>query len=248
MADQRWETAELHAPPNGDQRWETTEFYDSDEATGAEQLVQFLNENRQGPGEASATLRHGSAGLLYLTPGSLGTSTSQTWIYKELPASDGTAAAVQLLNGEPRQGPGEASASLRGDGSVGLVLLAPGSQGTGTEYAWWPFEANADGAHQVVQALNENRLGPGQASVTARSDGSAAAIFLLPGSLGSTPQTWLTSEFATAKDAVDFLNGLPGLDQPGPGGAVAWLPGGSPVLGSSAVLFYLANEEITNPL
>ena len=239
MADQRWETAELHTPPNGDQRWETTEFKDSDEATGAEQLVQFLNENRLGPGEASATLRHGSAGLLYLTPGSLGTSTSQTWIYKELPAS--AAAAAQLLNGEPRQGPGEASASLRSDGSVGLVFLAPGSQGTGTEYAWWPFEANADGAQQVVQFLNESRLGPGQASVTARGDGSAAAILLLPGSLGSTPQTWLTSEFGTAKEAVDFLNGLPGLDQPGPGGAVAWLPGGS------ARLFYLANEEIIHP-
>jgi hypothetical protein len=238
MADQRWETAELHTPPNGDQRWETTEFKDSDEATGAEQLVQFLNENRLGPGEASATLRHdGSAGLVYLAPGSLGTGTAQTWIHQEL--SD-TAAAVQFLNANGL-GPGEASASLRGDGSVGLVFLAPGSQGTGTEYAWWPFEANADGAQQVVQFLNESRLGPGQASVTARGDGSAAAILLLPGSLGSTPQTWLTSEFGTAKEAVDFLNGLPGLDQPGPGGAVAWLPGGS------ARLFYLANEEIIHP-
>jgi hypothetical protein len=236
MADQRWETAELHTPPNGNQRWETTEFYDSDEAAGAEQLVQFLNENRLGPGEASATLRHGSAGLLYLTPGSLGTSTAQTWFHQEL---SNTAAAMQFLN-ENGQGPGEASASLRGDGSVGLVFLAPGSLGTGTEYSWWPFEADADGAQQVVQALNENRLGPGQASVTARSDGSATALFLLPGSLGSTLQTWLTSEFATAIKAVDFLNG-PGLDQPGPGGAVAWLSGGS------AVLFYLASEEIIHP-
>jgi len=37
---------------------------------------------------------------------------------------------VQLLNGADSQGPGEASASLRGDGSAGLIFLAPGSQGT----------------------------------------------------------------------------------------------------------------------
>ena len=54
MTDQRWETAELHAPPNGDQRWETIEFYPpvgAEQPNGAEQLVQFLNENRLGPGE-----------------------------------------------------------------------------------------------------------------------------------------------------------------------------------------------------
>ena len=50
--------------------------------------VNFLNEPaRQGRGEASATLRNdGTAGLLWLEPGSLGDSTAQTWQYQEFPA------------------------------------------------------------------------------------------------------------------------------------------------------------------
>jgi len=226
-----------------DQRWETTEFLGCD---GAEQAVQFLNDaDRQGPGEASATLRHdGSAGLIYLTPGSLGTSTAQTWILKQLPGPDGGQVAVQLLNGADRQGPGEASASLRGDGTAGLIFLAPGSQGLTTEYTWYLFEPSApDGAEQVVQFLNENGQGAGQASVTVPSDGSARLMYLGPGSLGTgTALTWRTREFASAQDAVDFLNG-PGLDQPGPGEAVAWLPGD----GNGAVIFYLVNAGIIHP-
>lgn len=238
MADQRSETAEFLGH-SGDYVWETTEFYDSSEATGAERLVQFLNQNGLGPGEASATLRYGSAGLIYRSPGTLGTSTAQTWTHQEF--SD-TAKAAQFLN-QNGQGPGEASASLRGDGTVGLVYLAPGSLGTGTEYAWWVIEApSPDGAQQVVQDLNEFRVGPGQASVTARgSAGTAAAMVLLPGSLGSTPQTWTTSEFASVQEAVDFLNGLQGLEQPAPGGAVAWLGG------TSAALFYLAPVSLIQP-
>jgi hypothetical protein len=216
-----------------DQKWETMEF-----AT-AELAVQFLNEHGQGPGEGSATLRHdGTAGLIYLAPGSLGTSTSQTWIHKELPGPDGTAAAVQLLNDAPGQGPGEASASMRGGGSVGLIFLAPGSQGTSTSQAWYfQPEPAPDGTQLAVQFLNEgDKQGPGEASVTTRGDGTAGIIFLGPGSLGaSTEPTWYTREFDGpngAQDAVDFLNAWP--QQPGPGEAVAWLPG------SGAVIFYLA--------
>lgn len=87
-----------------------------------------------------------------------------------------------------------------------------------------------------MQFLNEaDRQGPGEASVTARSDGTAGLIFLGPGRLGtSTEPTWVTREFTGpngAQDAVDFLNAWP--QQPGPGEAVAWLPG------SGAVIFYL---------
>lgn len=164
MADQRWEFAEFPCP------------------NGAELLVQFLNAtDRQGWGEASATLRNdGTAGLIYLTPGSLGASISPTWILKQLPGPDGAQAAVQLLNGADRQGPGEASVTARSDGTAGLIFLGPGSLGTSTE------------------------------------------------------PTWVTREFNGpngAQDAVDFLNAWP--QQPGPGEAVAWLPG------SGAVIFYL---------
>jgi hypothetical protein len=222
-----------------DQRWETTEFLGSN---GAELAVQFLNDaDRQGPGEASATLRNdGSAGLMYLTPGSLGTSTSQTWILKQLPGPDGAQAAVQLLNGADRQGPGEASASLRSDGSAGLIFLAPGSLAMSASPAWYfQPEPAPDGAQLAVQFLNDaDRQGPGEASVTARGDGTAELIFLGPGSLGtSTAPTWVTTEFTGpngAQDAVDFLNAWP--QQPGPGEAVGWLPGD----GSAAVIFYLA--------
>ena len=221
MADQRWEFAEFPAP------------------NGAELLVQFLNAtDRQGWGEASATLRNdGTAGLIYLAPGSLGASISPTWILKQLPGPDGAQAAVQLLNGADRQGPGEASVSQRGDGSAGLIFLAPGSLGTSTSQAWYlQPEPAPDGAQLAVQFLNEaDRQGPGEASVTARSDGTAGLIFLGPGSLGtSTEPTWVTREFNGpngAQDAVDFLNAWP--QQPGPGEAVAWLPG------SGAVIFYL---------
>ena len=144
---------------------------------------------------------------------------------------------VQLLNGADSQGPGEASASLRGDGSAGLIFLAPGSQGTTASQTWYfQPEPAPDGTQLAVQFLNEgDKQGPGEASVTTRGDGTAGIIFLGPGSLGTSPYpTWVTREFDGpngGQDAVDFLNDP--LLQPGPGGAVAWLPG------SGAVIFYL---------
>jgi hypothetical protein len=234
------------------QVWEYQEF---DPPNGAEQAVQFLNDpDRQGPGEvASATLRNnGTVGLIYLAPGSLGTSTSQTWILKQLPgpSPDGENLAVQLLNAADQQGPGEASATLRDDGSVGLIFLAPGSLGTpnpdtGNSQTWYwqefEPEPNVDvtGAQLAVQFLNEaDRQGPGQvASLTARGNGSAGLLFLGPGSLGtSTSPTWTAAEFNSAQDAVAFLNGTHDpLQKSGPGEAVGFMPG------DSVVIFYLAN-------
>jgi len=56
-----------------DHEWQFREFPAPD---GQEAAVTFLNEpDRQGPGEASVTPRgNGTAGLLFLEPGSLGTS------------------------------------------------------------------------------------------------------------------------------------------------------------------------------
>jgi hypothetical protein len=90
------------------------------------EAVTFLNEAyRQGSGQVSAIARNdGSVGLLFLEPGSLGTSTTQTWVFENFPT---TAEAVAFLNAAPRQGPGEASAFARNDGSVSLFYLEPGT-------------------------------------------------------------------------------------------------------------------------
>jgi hypothetical protein len=232
------------------QVWEFAEFF---APNGAEQAVQFLNEGRYGAGQvASATLRNdGSAGLIYLTPPSLGTSTSQTWVLKQLPGPDGAQLAVQLLNAADRQGPGEASATVRGeDSSAGLIFLAPGSQGTSTSQTWLTTSfSGPDGAQQAVQFLNEaERQGPGQAIVTPHSDGEADLIFLGPGSLGTSAEpTWVTKEFPGpngAQDAVAFLNQP--LLPPGPGEVVGFMPGEPG--NDSAVIFYLAFPTgIINP-
>ena len=88
---------------------------------------------RQGRGEATATLRNdGSVGLFYLVPGSLGTDTAPTWEPREFPGPNGEKNTVIFLNEPARQGLGEATATLRNDGSAGLLYLAPGSLGSGT--------------------------------------------------------------------------------------------------------------------
>jgi hypothetical protein len=109
-----------------EQTWQFQEFTAPD---GAQAAVGFLNEPlRQGRGEASATLRNdGTAGLLWLEPGSLGESTEQTWQFKDFPASDGAQAALAFLNASPRQGAGEASGFVRNDGSTVIFYLEPGS-------------------------------------------------------------------------------------------------------------------------
>ena len=111
MANQTWQFREFPAP-NGEQA-----------------AVTFLNEPaRQGRGEATATLRNdGTAGLIYLEPGSLGSGTQQTWQSREFPAPNGEQAAVTFLNEPARQGPGEASGFVRNDGSAVVVYLEPGT-------------------------------------------------------------------------------------------------------------------------
>ena len=63
-------------------------------------------------------------GLFYLEPGSLGTSTRQAWAFENFSSVND---AITFLNEAPRQGPGEASAFARNDGSVGLFYLEPGT-------------------------------------------------------------------------------------------------------------------------
>jgi hypothetical protein len=113
MAGQTWVFRDFTAPPG----------------PGTAGAVTFLNEAaRQGPGEACAVPRNnGSVGLFFLEPGSLGSSTSQTWAYRNFSSVEGPATAVAFLNEPARQGPGEASAFVRNDNSVGLFYLEPGT-------------------------------------------------------------------------------------------------------------------------
>ena len=108
------------------QTWGFRNFTAAEGTAGA---VAWLNEpDRQGPGEAIAFARNdGSVGLFYLEPGSLGSSTSPTWGFRDFSAAEGAAGAITWLNDAPRQGPGEGVPFARGDGSVGLFFLEPGT-------------------------------------------------------------------------------------------------------------------------
>src|SRR5580693_3924956 len=167
MANQTWEFREFPGPlPDGENN-----------------AVIFLNEPaRQGRGEATATLRNdGSAGLLYLAPGSLGAGTAQTWESGEFA---GPKQAVDFLNEPARQGPGQASVTPRNNGTVGLLYLAPGSLGAGTTQTWYFKEFPApDGVTSALAFLNASpRQGAGEVSGYARNDGSAVIFYLEPGS------------------------------------------------------------------
>jgi hypothetical protein len=212
MADQEWQFAQFPGP------------------NGHQDAVTFLNEpDRQGRGEASVTLRNdGSAGLIYFEPGSLGFDTSPAWLVAEFPSPQ---EAAGFLNLDPRQGAGEASATLRDNGTAGLLYLEPGSLGTGTSPAW--LVAEFPSPQEAADFLNlDPRQGAGEASVTPRSNGTVGLLYLEPGSLGaSTRQTWLTAEFPSAQDAVAFLNAVP---RQGAGEAAGFVRNNG-----SAVIFYL---------
>ena len=220
-----------------EQEWRYNEFAAPD---GAQAVVNFLNEPlRQGEGEASVTLRNdGSAALVWLEPGSLGESTAQTWQVSEFPAPGGEQALVAFLNEPLRQGHGEARATLRNDGTAGLVWLEPGSLGESTAQTWQPREfAAPDGTQAAATFLNEPlRQGAGEASLTPRGNGTAGLVWLEPGSLGEgTGQEWLVEQFQGpdgGKAAVDFLNEAP---RQGPGEASVFVRNDG-----SAVVLYLA--------
>jgi hypothetical protein len=206
------------------QTWVFRPFTPAEGPAGA---ITFLNEPlRQGPGEASATARNdNSVGLFFLEPGSLGSGTQQTWVFRPFTPAEGPAGAVTFLNEPLRQGPGEASATARNDNSVGLFFLEPGSLGSGTQQTWmYRNFTPAEGPAGALAFLNEPlRQGRGQVSATPRNDNSVGLFFLEPGSLGSgTQQTWLYRNFTPAEGpaaAVAFLNDAP---RQGPGEASAF--------------------------
>jgi hypothetical protein len=153
---------------------------------------------------------------------------NQKWAYKNFTAKEGPLAATIFLDEYPRQGPGEASATVRGDGSVTLFYLEPGSRGSDTSRKWAFVEFSGSQATQdEVNFLNNSpRLGPGEASA-----GTVGVLYFEGGSLGSlTSPTWVYQNFPAG-------NG-PGQ---GPGGAVYNL-NGAPRQGAGEVCAIARND------
>jgi|HubBroStandDraft_3_1064219.scaffolds.fasta_scaffold91819_1 hypothetical protein len=221
MADQEWQFQEFVAP-NGD---------------GA--AATFLNDPlRQGRGEASASLReNGTAGLLWLEPGSLGNATEPAWQVLEFPAPNGEKDVVEFLNAPPRQARGEATANLRENGTAGVIYLEPGSLGNSTAQTWQSADYYAPNSEQqAVDFLNAPaRQGPGEASVTPRSNGATRLLWLEPGSLGdSAAPAWQYKNFHGpdgVQAALAFLNASP---RQGAGEATGYVRNDG-----SALVFYL---------
>jgi hypothetical protein len=196
MANQIWEFREFPGPG------------------GENNAAVFLNEvPRQGRGEATAALRSdGSVGLFYLEPGSLGGNTNPEWLVADFPGPNGAKNAAIFLNEVPRQGRGEAVATLRNDGTAGLLYLEPGSLGGAVTHAWEYGEFV--GPRQAVEFLNDPaRQGRGEATVTPRKNGTVGLLYLSPGSLGdSTAETWCFKGFPAphgVREALAFLNARP---------------------------------------
>ena len=95
----------------------------------------------------------GGVGLFYLVPGSLGVSPNPAWQFQEFPGPNGAKEAAIFLNAPDRQGRGEATATLRGDGTAGLLYLEPGSLGASTTHTWEYGEFV--GPKQAVDFLND---------------------------------------------------------------------------------------------
>src|SRR5260370_20450229 len=80
----------------------------------------------------------------------------QVWQFRAFPAPNGEQAAVIFLTEPLRQGRGEASATLRNDGTAALLWLEPGSLGDGTQQTWQSAEFPApNGEGDCVAVLNE---------------------------------------------------------------------------------------------
>ena len=170
MADQEWQFQDFVAP------------------NGAGAAANFLNAPaRQGRGEASGSVREiGTAGLLWLEPGSLGNAAQPAWEVVEYPGPNGEADVVAFLNAPPRQARGEATASLRDDGTAAVIYLEPGSLGNSTAQTWqYKNFVGPNGVQAALAFLNASpRQAAGEATGYVRDDGSALVFYLEPGTGG----------------------------------------------------------------
>ena len=147
---------------------------------------------------------------------SLGAGAIPAWERREFPGPNGAKDAAIFLNEPDRQGRGEATATLRGDGTAGLLYLSPGSLGFTNTHAWQYGEFV--GPKQAVDFLNDPaRQGRGEATVTQRKNGTVGLLYLEPGSLGaSTAHAWCFKDFSApygVRDALAFLNAHPGRER-----------------------------------
>jgi len=192
----------------------------------------YLNEPaQQGQGEATATVRDdGTVDLFVVTPGT--GSASQQWDVKSFPTpADG----VNYLNEAPQQGHGEATATVRDDGTVDLLVLTPGTGSASQQWVFQTFPTLADG----VKFLNEPaRQGPGEVSGGLQADGKAQLFYLSSGT-GSASQDWLSKTFPTPGDAVNFLN-EPGQQRAGEATAIVRDDG-------TVALVFLGQRRIPGP-
>ena len=62
--------------------------------------------------------------------------TDQEWQFRDFAAPNGEGDTATFLNEPLRQGHGEASATLRNNGTAGLFFLEPGSLGNDTSPSW----------------------------------------------------------------------------------------------------------------
>jgi hypothetical protein len=193
--------------------------------------LDFLNAvPRRGPGEACAVARgDGTVGVFFLDPGSLDSSTAQTWLFQSFtgPGATGTATqamqdGMNFLNTPPRRGPGEAIVNVNATGSVvGVFYLDPGTLDVRTMPDWEYFYLPITTAETTEMLNAVERQGAGQVSAMARNDGSVGLYYLTPGSLEAiTAPTWEYQNFTGApgitaiEQALSFLNEAP---RQGPG-------------------------------
>ena len=100
----------------------------------------------------------------------------QEWLSAEFADQ---ATAVTFLNEYPKQGAGEASATLRNDGTVGLLYLEPGSLGSDPSPAWYVAEFPTP--QHAVTFLNEPpQQTAGEAVGFIRNDNSTVVFYLEP--------------------------------------------------------------------
>jgi len=198
--------------------WGMTWEYDSFDATqGPQPIVDFLNEpERQDNIQAFAVAVYpGSVGLFYAVPGT-DTDKEFTWMFRSYTADEGTQAALDFLNEDPRK-LGGAFAIASNDGSLTLFyrVNSRGHDTRGGPDQRWSFLnfTELGGLQGAADFLNDPPQQEfGEAFAVAGNDGSVSLFYLEPGTRtlsGFFP--WKFRSF-TADEApqgvLDFFNEL----------------------------------------
>ena len=166
---------------------ETWEYRSFDAVQGPQPVVDFLNQpSRQANIQALAIAVYpGSVGLFYGVPGT-DTYETMTWMARIFNADEGTQAALDFLNEDPRKlDVGFAIASHDGSLTLFYRVNSHGLDLSGGPDQRWTFRnfTADEGLQGAVDFLNEpvaQRYA--EAFVVAGNDGSVSLFFLEPGS------------------------------------------------------------------